>query len=87
MSQHVIVQGSTWSTDLNEHFVNCGLLVLNSNHKKAEYREDGICNRARGVVQAVQVSRNNPDKLCYALVFSFLLGDISVGGHENPNQF
>ena len=38
-------------------------IVITSNHSKQKYREDGIVNGARGFVQAIQVSRENPDKV------------------------
>ena len=36
-------------------------VVITSNHPKQKYREDGIMNGARGFVQAIQVSKQNPD--------------------------
>ena len=36
-------------------------VVITSNHSKAKYREDGIVNGARGFVQAIQVSEENPE--------------------------
>ena len=38
-------------------------VVITSNHKKAKYREDGIVKGARGYVQAVQVSKDDPEKV------------------------
>ena len=38
-------------------------VVITTNHSKKKYREDGIMNGARGFVQAVQVSRNDPSKI------------------------
>ena len=38
-------------------------VVVTSNHSKAKYREDGIVNGARGYVQAIQVSKENPDNV------------------------
>ena len=38
-------------------------VVITSNHRKGKYREDGLCNGARGFVQAIQVSNENPDKV------------------------
>ena len=35
-------------------------VVLTSNHPKAIYRDDGIMNGARGYIQAIQTSQNNP---------------------------
>ena len=40
-------------------------VVITSNHSKQKYREDGIVNGARGFVQAIQVSKNNPEKFCH----------------------
>ena len=42
--------------------VNCPV-VITSNHPKKKYREDGIINGARGFVQAVQVSKDDPEKV------------------------
>ena len=38
-------------------------IIITSNHSKQIYREDGIVNGARGYVQAVQVSKENSDKV------------------------
>ena len=38
-------------------------IVITSNHTKQKYREDGIMNGARGFVQAVQTSKENPEKV------------------------
>ena len=38
-------------------------IVITSNHSKQKYQEDGIVNGARGFVQAMQVSKENPDKV------------------------
>ena len=38
-------------------------VVITTNHSKSKYREDGIVNGARGYVQAIQVSNNNPDQV------------------------
>ena len=38
-------------------------VVITSNHSKAKYREDGILNGARGFVQAIQTSKDNPDRV------------------------
>ena len=38
-------------------------VVVTSNHSKQKYREDGIVNGARGYIQAIQVNKNNPDKV------------------------
>ena len=38
-------------------------VVITSNHDKQKYREDGIMNGARGYVQAVQTSKENPEKV------------------------
>ena len=38
-------------------------VVITSNHAKQKYREDGIMNGARGFVQAIQVSKENPQKV------------------------
>ena len=49
---------------LNELFIKRGApVVITTNHTKQKYREDGIMNGARGFVQAVQVSKENPDKV------------------------
>ena len=34
-----------------------------SNHPKKKYKEEGIINGARGYVQSIKVSKNNPEKL------------------------
>ena len=38
-------------------------VVITSNHAKKKYREDGYVNGARGFVQAIQVSKDNPEKV------------------------
>ena len=38
-------------------------VVITTNHSKQKYREDGIVNGARGYVQSVQVSTDNPEKV------------------------
>ena len=38
-------------------------IVITSNHCKQKYREDGIVNGARGYVHAVQVSKDDQDKV------------------------
>ena len=38
-------------------------IVITSNHSKQKYREDGIVNGARGFVEAIQVSKENTDKV------------------------
>ena len=38
-------------------------VVITSNHQKQKYREDGIVNGARGFVQAIQMSKENPQKV------------------------
>ena len=38
-------------------------VVITTNHGKQKYREDGIVNGARGFVQSIQVSKENPDKV------------------------
>ena len=38
-------------------------IVITKNHDKQKYREDGIMNGARGFVQAVQTSKENPEKV------------------------
>ena len=38
-------------------------VVITTNHSKQKYVEDGIFNGARGFVQAIQVSKDNPDKV------------------------
>ena len=38
-------------------------VVITSNHSKKKYREDGYVNGARGFVQAIQVSKENPEKV------------------------
>ena len=38
-------------------------IVITTNHAKAKYREDGICNGARGYVQAVQLSKDDPERV------------------------
>ena len=38
-------------------------VVITSNHPKKKYKEDGIINGARGYVQAIQVCKNNPEKV------------------------
>ena len=37
-------------------------VVVTTNHPKSKYREDGIMNGARGFVQNVRVSKDNPEK-------------------------
>ena len=38
-------------------------VVITNNHSKGKYREDGIMNGARGYVQSIQVSREDPEKV------------------------
>ena len=38
-------------------------IVITTNHSKQKYREDGIMNGARGFVQAIQVSKENQEKV------------------------
>ena len=38
-------------------------IIITKNHSKQRFREDGICNGARGYVQAIQCSKNDPDKV------------------------
>ena len=38
-------------------------VVITTNHDKQIYRDDGIMNGARGYVSAIQVSKDNPDKV------------------------
>ena len=38
-------------------------VVITSNHSKAKYREDGIVNGARGFIQAIQTSKETPEKV------------------------
>ena len=39
------------------------LVVIATNHTKQNYPEDGIVNGARGYVQSIQVSKDNPEKV------------------------
>ena len=38
-------------------------VVITTNHSKRKYREDGIMNGARGYVQKIQVSKDNPERV------------------------
>ena len=38
-------------------------IVITSNHAKQKFREDGICNGARGFIQAIQCSKEDPEKV------------------------
>ena len=38
-------------------------VLITSNHPKKKYKEDGLINGARGYVQCIQVSMENPDKV------------------------
>ena len=38
-------------------------VLITSNHPKKKYKEDGIVNGARGFVQSIQVSKENPEKV------------------------
>ena len=38
-------------------------ILLTSNHPKKKYKEDGLVNGARGFVQSIQVSKENPEKV------------------------
>ena len=38
-------------------------VIITSNHTKRKYREDGIMNGARGYVQAIQVSKKDPEQV------------------------
>ena len=38
-------------------------VVITSNHSKQKYKDDGIMNAARGYVQSITVSKDDPDKV------------------------
>ena len=38
-------------------------VVITTNHAKQIYKEDGIMNGARGYVQAITVSKDDPEKV------------------------
>ena len=38
-------------------------VVITTNHHKQKYRDDGIMNGARGFVQSIQVSKDDPEKV------------------------
>ena len=38
-------------------------VVITTNHTKQKYREDGIVNGARGYVQSIQLSKDDPEKV------------------------
>ena len=38
-------------------------IVITSNHPQSKYKEDGIVNGARGYVDSIQVSKNDPEKI------------------------
>ena len=38
-------------------------VLITSNHPKKKYKEDGIVNGARGFVQSIQLSKENPEKV------------------------
>ena len=38
-------------------------ILITTNHAKKKYKEDGIVNGARGFVQSIQVSKENPEKV------------------------
>ena len=38
-------------------------VLITSNHPKKKYKEDGIVNGARGFVQSIQVSKDDPEKV------------------------
>lgn len=38
-------------------------VIVTTNHPKKKYKDDGIMNGARGYVQAIQVSKDNPEKV------------------------
>ena len=38
-------------------------VLITSNHSKKKYKEDGLVNGARGFVQAIQVSREDPERV------------------------
>ena len=40
-------------------------ILITCNHSKKKYKEDGICNGTRGYVQAIQVSKNDPNKVVF----------------------
>ena len=47
-------------------------VVITTTNAKRKYREDGLCNGARGFVQAIQVSEDNSDKVDIVwVVFNF----------------
>ena len=38
-------------------------LVITTDHSKQKYKDDGIMNGARGYVQAITVSKDDPEKV------------------------
>ena len=38
-------------------------VVITTNHSKQKYKDDGIMNGARGYVQAITVSKDDPEKV------------------------
>ena len=38
-------------------------VIITTNHSKAKYKDDGIMNGARGFVQSIQTSKENPEKV------------------------
>ena len=38
-------------------------VVIKTNHSKHKYKDDGIMNGARGYVQAITVSKDDPEKV------------------------
>ena len=68
-------------------------IVITSNHAKQKYREDGIVNGARGYVQSLTVSKEDPEKVdliwvvfnqetmgrLYRFEHSYLLKDFNPG--------
>ena len=38
-------------------------IVVTTNNVKQKYREDGLVNRARGFVQAIQCCKENPNRV------------------------
>ena len=51
-------------------------VVITTNHSKQKYREDGIVNGARGYVDSIQVSKDDPDQV---MVIWVVFNNESIG--------
>ena len=51
-------------------------VVITTNHSKQKYREDGIVNGARGYVDSIQVSKDDPDQVIWVVFNNESIGKL-----------